>query len=144
MRRLTILNRLCHRVISAGIGRKLALIGLVLTFAILESEIIALDWEGCAPPGLGDSSNYEVSALCVFNTRLFAGTSNSSGGEIWFSENGTDWFLASSGGFGDSSNTSISALCVFSSYLYAGTSNSFGCEMWRSPDGATWLSLIHI
>lgn len=105
-------------------------------------DVISGDANALYPSGLGDAANFGISALAEFSGRLYLGTSNEEGSQLWLSEDGLRWEktvgpgAVISSGFGNAHNQAISALVVFKGYLYAGTANrQDGAELWRF-DGA--------
>ncbi len=86
--------------------------------------------------GFGDRWNELVLSLATFNGKLYAGTSNWEGGEVWRS--GSEWEQVNSNGFGNSDNGAMDHLIEFDGYLYASTWNQNGGEVWRTPNGTSW------
>jgi photosystem II stability/assembly factor-like uncharacterized protein len=92
-----------------------------------------LTWSQASPPWA--AGNGMVTDMAVFNDRLYVGTYNESGGELWRT-NGSAWEQVASHGFGDGTNTGMDQLAEFSGMLYVATSNSEGKpQIWRSPSG---------
>ncbi len=98
--------------------------------------------------GFGLTANRAVASLQGFGARLYAGTFRESTlynqpGELWWSENLTDWNSAATPGFGDNFNIAMPSLAVHDGHLFAGTSQlnyvlgGTGCEVWRW-NGAIW------
>jgi len=94
-------------------------------------------------PGFGDVQNNDVPSLAVYRGRLYAGTYNAGGCQVW-SYDGTAWTRAGEGGFGDPDNFSAVSMAVYVSSLYVGTFNNdytSGCQVW-SYDGTTWTQEV--
>lgn len=94
-------------------------------------------------PGFGDADNNDVPSLAVLDGRLFAGTYNPGGCQVW-SYDGKDWVRVAEGGFGDPDNHGATAMAVYFSGLYVGTFNndySAGCQVW-SYDGDSWTQEV--
>jgi hypothetical protein len=94
----------------------------------------------------GNSGNVAIISVEVFNNHLYAATRNSgdtSGGEVWRTNNGTIWVQVSTDGFGDADNVHVVSLEVFNGALYAGTWNlGNGGEIWRTTNGTTWEQVV--
>jgi hypothetical protein len=88
--------------------------------------------------------------LNLFDSKLYTGVqrSDSAGGEIWRSSNGSIWDKVVDNGFGDSSNSEIYILQDFDGMIYAGSwvnsSSSHGAEVWRSStgDSGSWTRVV--
>ncbi len=96
-----------------------------------------------AAPGFGDPHNTDVTSMAVFEGRLYAGTLNSGGCEVW-SFDGDAWEPVSRGGFGDAENLGASAMAEYYGSLYVGTYNNdynSGCQVW-SYDGERWTQEV--
>ncbi|MBC7231432.1 MAG: hypothetical protein H5T74_13720 [Actinobacteria bacterium] len=94
-------------------------------------------------PGFGDPGNTDVPSLAVFSGRLYAGTFNAGGCQVW-SWDGREWKRVAEGGFGDAGNQGASAMAVYFGSLYAGTYNNdytSGCQVW-SFDGTRWTQEV--
>lgn len=92
-----------------------------------------------AGPGFGDSGNTDVSSMAVMDGRLYAGTYNSAGCQVW-SYDGNTWKRVADKGFGDADNYGAASMAVYFNSLYVGTFNddyTSGCQVW-SYDGETW------
>jgi hypothetical protein len=88
----------------------------------------------------GDANNGAVTAMGVFNGRLYAGTDNrnfttgsSTGAEVWRTGNGSAWQQVNTDGFGTANNVAVSALAEFDGRLYASTAteSGVGAQVWR-------------
>lgn len=103
-------------------------------------------------PGSGgfcNPANEEVTGLGVFDGKLYVGTGNSLGCEVWAYEGtGTQWSRVDPGaaggacpglgGFCNSANVESNGLVEYDGGLFVGTTNkATGCEVWRY-DGAVW------
>ncbi len=105
-------------------------------------------WLPAMTLGFGLPANRAVASLQGFGTRLYAGTFRESAlynqpGELWWSENLTDWNSAVAPGFGDNFNMAIPSMTVYGGDLFVGTSQlnyvlgGTGCEVWRW-NGSIW------
>ena len=73
--------------------------------------------------------------MVAHNERLYVGTYNDAGGELWRTD-GVTWEQVVTGGFGDAANVELKNLAVFSHTLYVATGNSNGApQVWRSTSG---------
>ncbi|MFH1236665.1 MAG: cohesin domain-containing protein, partial [Parcubacteria group bacterium] len=97
------------------------------------------NWEPIWPRAFGDSNNYWIATMMMFNDNLYAGTFNGNGAQLWRSTDGMNWTQTNQNGFGNDKNFKISSLVSFSGYLYATTQNiKDGTQLWRSTDGMNW------
>jgi len=94
--------------------------------------------------GFGSSCSQFVSALAVFNNRLYASvtrTPDCGGAQVWRCQvcDNSDWQKVVDNGFGNADNRGISALEVFDGQLYFFVGNSAtGMEVWRTSNGTQW------
>ncbi len=91
--------------------------------------------------------NIDIPACAIFNGNLYVGTRNvedtGTGGEVWRSSDGTNWFQSGQNGLGDPNNSRIGTLVVFKGQLYAATRNDIlGAQVYRTIDGATWEKVV--
>ena len=92
--------------------------------------------------GFGNSSNFMITDMEVFNDKLFAATGNTTtGAEIW-NFSGITWYSAMTGGFGTPDNTHVSSLTAFDGKLYASTLNPNGGDIWESLNGFSWSRTV--
>jgi len=103
-------------------------------------------WKQIASGGLGNPLNEEISALEVFDEKLYAGTSNNTeGGQIWRTEDATIWTEVTPSDFG-TTGTNASAvifdMIAFKGNLYVGAGNwddqGEPGRLWRSTNGVDW------
>jgi len=75
--------------------------------------------------------------LAIFQGRLYAGTGwNGVIGQVWRSQDGTNWQPVTTDGFGYDGNTVVSNFVVFRGRLYVGTGSEIGsAQIWRSKSG---------
>jgi hypothetical protein len=101
---------------------------------------IGPSWQQVNANGFGDSQTAGVISLQVFQNRLYAGTSNGSGGSVWRQGSDGQWQQVSEAGFGSGSAApSIVDLAVFQGKLYAGMGwNGAAGQVWRSANGTSW------
>jgi hypothetical protein len=112
-------------------------------------------WARVVSNGFGDANNGAVTAMGVFNGRLYAGTDNrnfttgsSTGAEVWRSDTGdsNDWAQVNTDGFGTANNVAVSALAEFDGRLYASTAteSGAGAEVWRCQvcDNSDWQRVV--
>ena len=95
------------------------------------------DWQQVNTSGFGSTSNTDAPSMAVYNGKLYAGTSNASGCQVW-SYDGSSWSGAGSGGLGNASNLTACSLAGYNGKLYASTSNASGCEIRSSTGGTSW------
>jgi PKD repeat protein len=135
-----------------GIGLVLITLAAATTFALAASapapvsviEVPQLaraypGWSLVNPAGFGDANN-AISAMAVFNGKIYAGTSNDNGAGLWASLDGHTWTPVSISGW-TTATTAVMYLTVYGGRLYLGTFNPNGAEIWRS-DGATWERVV--
>jgi hypothetical protein len=94
-------------------------------------------------PGFGDAANNDVPSMAVVDGRLYAGTYNPGGCQVW-SFDGSAWKRVAEGGFGDADNFSAASMAVYFQGLYVGTYNNdftSGCQVW-SYDGVSWTQEV--
>lgn len=96
-------------------------------------------WTKVIDAGFGDINNCVIDNLIVYKNKLFATTynhpwnSDSTGMEVWVTEDGTNWEQINTDGFGDSSNRYdlSTGSVIWNNQLYVGTRNSAnGTEIW--------------
>ena len=96
------------------------------------------DWEEVVDNGFGNSYNWGISTLQVFNGKLFMAVGNGlSGIQVWQTTTGNtgEWTLVGNEGFGQRSNDSpyYNNVTVFNSSLYIGTENGVvGGQVWQA------------
>ena len=109
----------------------------------------ALDWSQVVNNGFdGDANNAGIPALEVYSNYLYVGTFNdTTGGEVWRTSNGTDWFQVNTDGFGDNRNAAVNCLIEFDGFLYASTYHfsGEGFEVWRCQvcSGSDWQQVVN-
>jgi hypothetical protein len=93
--------------------------------------------------GFDDSGNGNAGMPVVFGGKLYVGTENwSTGGQLWVSQNGTQWTPVFQNGLGHPNNLSANGLLVYRERLYVLFYNDeTGLEVWRSSDGQAWLQI---
>ncbi|MCE7984073.1 MAG: hypothetical protein DYG89_23105 [Caldilinea sp. CFX5] len=103
-----------------------------------------LDWTRVITNGFGDPKNWTLTTLEVFSNTLYAGSANeTTGGELWRSQDGNAWTQIYLDGFGTAQNDIVGSLEVFRGQLYAGLRNrTAGGEIWRSADGSQWTRVV--
>jgi hypothetical protein len=81
----------------------------------------------------------------VFGDCLYAATDNeTTGGEVWRTDNGTTWNQVNADGFGNANNTRVVSLETFGGQLYASTQNSTdGGAVWRTANGTDWEWVVN-
>ncbi len=103
-------------------------------------------WQQANINGFGKLNNWAIHRMSVFNGYLYASTdNNSTGGEVWRTNDGHTWAQVNIGGFGNVSNTTILVGESFNGFLYAGTGNlSTGAEIWRCAtcNGTDWTQVV--
>jgi hypothetical protein len=113
-----------------ALGSSMAQVGKAAPFS---PQKTVLAWEQAYADGFGAPSNDTVGSLVEYKGRVYAGTRNDLGGQVWRKELGGSWGQFMSSGLGDTHNTAISALSVVGDNLYMGTANSTsGAEVWKT------------
>ncbi len=113
-----------------ALGGSMAQAGNAAPFS---AQKTVLAWEQSNIDGFGAASNDTIEALVEYKGRVYAGTHNDTGGQVWRKEleGSLEQFMSS--GLGDTHNTAISALSVVGENLYLGTANSAsGAEVWKT------------
>jgi hypothetical protein len=97
------------------------------------------DWVKVNSDGFGAAANQSASYMSVFGSRLFIGTSNPNGCEIWMTSGVggppfTDWSKVNANGFGVATNFASTSMVVKGSYLYVGTDTGWAGlgSVWRT------------
>jgi hypothetical protein len=97
--------------------------------------------DGGASPGnggFGDANNTAVYVATVYNGRLYAGTVNDDGCEIW-EYDGTAWTKVIGGGFGDANNIAARSMAACQGNLIVATGNNItGTEIWLTKTAPEW------
>ena len=123
----------------------------VLIALLFSGTAAAGSWTQKIIGGFGDTFNREVRSMAVYNGRLYVGTANNHGCEVW-TYDGSAWNqvvgqdppgTAGTGpGFGNADNSVAMSMAVYESRLYVGTSNfNLGCEVW-AYDGSAWNQVV--
>ncbi|GIW91555.1 MAG: hypothetical protein KatS3mg109_1987 [Pirellulaceae bacterium] len=111
-------------------------------------------WSAVMTNGFSDATNVTINHLLEFKGMLYAGTRNaindppySQGGEIWRTNDGTNWTQVVNDGFGKPTNGQVFHLGVFNGYLYATTwsyTSTHGAEIWRTDtgDSGDWEQVV--
>jgi sugar lactone lactonase YvrE len=102
-------------------------------------------WTAVVTGGKGDTNNYVISSMTVYNGYLYAGGGNRvTGTHIWRTSDGTTWNQVNTDGFGNPENYETITLAVFKGNLYAGvyTNQLAYGQIWRSSNGTTWNAVM--
>ncbi|MGE5224493.1 MAG: hypothetical protein ACM3PY_18825 [Omnitrophica WOR_2 bacterium] len=100
------------------------------------------NWQQMNVNAFGDFPNNAVSALESFGGKLYAGTQNVYGAQIWRMTDPGVWSRIVVGGFGDANTNSINDFIAFNSRLYIGVTNKVkGGMVYRSNTGDTWAPM---
>lgn len=90
--------------------------------------------------GFGDANNFRASSMTSFGNKLYVGTQNATGNQVWSCStcDGTDWTASDNNGFGHGTNVNVECLAEFNNKLYAGTRRSGGSlgQVWETTTGA--------
>ncbi len=101
-------------------------------------------WEQINEDGFGNSVNFSVFSMAVYNGRVYAGTwNNSSGCEVWrLNDLGTnEWIQIVTGGFSNANNRGVHCMAVYNGRLYAGIANNNDYfEVW-AYDETNWTQV---
>ena len=98
---------------------------------------IPFAWTQVNQTGFTLNDNEEIRASAFFGGKLYVGTYNGLGCEVWRYE-GSGWTQVAAGGFGDPDNEEATSMAVANGYLYVGTLNwETGAEIWRY-NGSKW------
>jgi len=91
-------------------------------------------WEMGSIPGFG-KKNIMAMASLFFKDTIYFGTTKILGGEIWKSENGTNWERIMKRGFSFPFNLSVWKMHIFENKFVVGMQNQwFGCQIWASKN----------
>ncbi|MFC2061508.1 T9SS type A sorting domain-containing protein [Elusimicrobiota bacterium] len=112
------------------------------------------DFDNLTDDGFGDDYNTQIlPAFQAFDGTIFAWTTNTSGAEIWSSENGSSWNQVVNGTatnglngnmhnvkiWGEVIKESMSMSYEIPACMYIGVENtSGGCSVWMTYDGIDW------
>lgn len=107
-------------------------------------------WQRVVDGGFGDAANIGINAFAVFDSQLYAATTNETAGmQIWRSPTGdpNSWSNMVINGFGQGPTGQDAVMEVFDGELYAGLGRitgqgQFRGELWRSPDGINWTAVF--
>ncbi|MCJ7587289.1 MAG: hypothetical protein MUQ00_05220 [Candidatus Aminicenantes bacterium] len=100
-------------------------------------------WSQVNDNGFSKNDNEEVLSSAFYGGKLYIGTFNGLGCEVWRYE-GNGWTQVASGGFGDSYNSDALSMAVADGYLYVGTNDSNDpCRVWRydGPGPGDWTAV---
>jgi hypothetical protein len=122
----------------------------LFTFLVPCGPALAADWGQSADGGIAGGYkpiSFSIRCQAVFGGKLYAGTFNWNGCEVWRYD-GTSWeqvvgqspagTVGTGPGFGKAGNNHAYSMAVYNNKLYVGASNTGGCEVWRTSDGTTW------
>jgi len=85
--------------------------------------------------GFGDNVS-ECSALCVYDNRLYVGTSRNA--NVYCYDSGTSWNQVSENHLGNPANLNVPCLSVYNNKLFAGTQSwGIGLQIWPY-NGSSW------
>jgi sugar lactone lactonase YvrE len=99
-------------------------------------------WEAITTDGFGDGGNFALTTFGIFNDRLYIGTANNNGTQIWRSKSGDNgkWVQVvpdSPELFGNL----VTGLAVFEGAFYAAV-ESQPAQIWRSTNGSDWVPVV--
>lgn len=102
---------------------------------------------GTRSPGFGDNQNLFANSMVTYGDYVYiANYNDTTGTEIWRSNNGTEWAQVNTNNFGDAATTSFAALSVFNGSLYAinslNTDNHV--DIYRYSSGTSWSTVATI
>jgi hypothetical protein len=106
--------------------------------AVNRQADLQLKWRLSNPDGFSDQGNYFTS-LGVFQDQLYAGSSNSTGAQVWRTQDGQTWVSFPTSW--ETSTIFIYDIESFGSWLYFGTNGSTGAQIWRT-DGTNWEQVV--
>ncbi|MHB8895676.1 MAG: IPT/TIG domain-containing protein [Candidatus Geothermincolia bacterium] len=96
------------------------------------------------PGGPGDISlgplNPMVGSLALLDGKLWVGTMNETGCEIWRNDSPGNWTQVADNGIDDATNVTASTMCVFDGGLLVGTARNNGCSVYKYEGG--WSQLV--
>ncbi|MEW6554889.1 MAG: hypothetical protein AB1384_11455 [Actinomycetota bacterium] len=128
----------------------IALVALACPTFLHAETAAAFGWTRTAVGGFGGAANTAAGAMAEYEGRIYAGTYNARGCQVW-STSGISWTQEVGGGgagtptgpgFGNAGNVNVSSLAVYGSRLYAGVRNpGQGCQVW-SYDGEGWTQEV--
>ncbi len=102
-------------------------------------------WQQKNLNGFGNLNDHTINRMSVFNTHLYAGTTNDiDGGKVWRSADGTNWGQVNLSGFGNTNNITAHLGEFLNGNLYVGTTNNIdGGKVWRCIvcDGSDWVQV---
>lgn len=132
----------------------LAVLALLFFMVPQTSLAVTLDWEamvnstqtGVRSPGFGDENNLLTYNMVTFGDYMYVSNYNeTTGTEIWRTNNGTDWAQVNDDGFG-TAGESYASLVVFNNQLYAFNSviTDTDTKVYRTDNGTTWANVATI
>lgn len=110
---------------------------IIKFFTALRCRIFRYDgikWQQISKPGFGKSNIMTMSSL-LHSKRIYFGTTNMLGGEIWKTEDGQKWGRIVKRGFNYPFNISVWKLHKFENKIIVGMQNQWlGCQIWTSKN----------
>jgi hypothetical protein len=104
-------------------------------------------WKQVNIDGFGKLTTTGVTALENYDGQLYAGATNwTDGGQVWRTNDGTNWMSVSEPGFTSTltnTNPAILDLVEFKNQLYASTGwDASTGQIWRSSNGTEWQQVV--
>ncbi|MDR3576935.1 MAG: hypothetical protein P4L50_23965 [Anaerolineaceae bacterium] len=108
-------------------------------------------WKQVVYPGFGNHNNM-FSDIIQFGSHLYISTiamsdnfvysgSHKTGGELWRSGNGSDWYVVTDAGMGNIRNVGMN-MALFKNFMIVGGTNYIdGARLWSTTDGVTYTNL---
>ena len=124
--------------------KKVLLLGGIFALFIMlvpmASEAIIIkvyDWRTKAADGFNDGENVSLMKMAKNKGKLYVSTyNNTTGTEIWRTDENFNWEQINTDGFGDSNNTYVSAMTVWKNKIWVATYNEeTGSEIWHYSKG---------
>ena len=96
--------------------------------------------------GFADPNNHDITALAVYDNKIYAGAANTdTGAQIWRSPSGDNntWTQVAPAAPGSAPAT-ITGFAVFDGALYAAVESDAPAQIWRSTSGDnnTWTAVV--
>ena len=103
-------------------------------------------WAPMVETGFSDPNNHDITALAVYDNKIYAGAANTdTGAQIWRSPSGDNntWTQVAPAAPGSAPAT-ITGFAVFDGALYAAVESDAPAQIWRSTSGDnnTWTAVV--
>jgi hypothetical protein len=101
-------------------------------------------WSPMVAAGFGDPNNHDITALAVYDNKIYAGVANTdTGAQIWRSTSGGNntWGQVAPAAPGAAA-AAITGFAEFDGTLYATVESAAPAQIWSSFGGSTWTPVM--